>query len=102
MEIKIFKKERSFKKRNSELNPQLYWNLLVYLTLGSVLISALLGYRLFKEINRELPVSPQFDHSKSDLIKKERINKVLLYFSEREEKSNEIRNSPAPIIDPSL
>jgi len=40
--------------------------------------------------------------SEQETIKKERIDKILEYFSEREKKSIEIINSPSPIIDPSL
>ena len=38
----------------------------------------------------------------TSMVNENRILKALDYFSAREEKSNEILNSPAPVVDPSL
>ena len=71
------------------------------MTFVLILASCAFGLYLFMKISNE-SVAPVINVGKQDTIKKERLNKVLEYFSEREKKSIEILNSPSPIIDPSL
>lgn len=101
MKIKFFKKEQSFKKEKTELGLNFYWGVAVVLMLTATFASFTFGYYLFSHINKEY-VSPFGDTSQVKIIKKERIDKILEYFSAREKKSNEIKNSPSPITDPSL
>ena len=65
-------------------------------------ISAFWGYNLFRKINREPSLREGGIGGQMEVLKKERIEKVLQYFSLREQKSNQILNSPSPVIDPSL
>ncbi len=104
MQIKLFKKEKVFKKRKESLwlNINLYWKLAVFCLFVVFLLSSFFGYYLFTQINKEFIVSEDARSSQSDTVKKERINKVLEYFSGRDQKSDQIISSPAPIIDPSL
>jgi hypothetical protein len=60
------------------------------------------GYFLFMRIDEDFVFSPSQEGSQSITIKKERIDKVLEYFSLRADRSSQIMNSPAAIIDPSL
>lgn len=103
MQIKFFKREKSFKKRKESLwlNINLYWKLAIYFMFAVVLVSSFFGYYLFTQVNKELVLSISGD-SQVETIKKERIDKVLEYFSLRKQKSDQILNSPAPIVDPSL
>ncbi len=104
MEIKFFKKEKSFKKdkENLWLNIDIYWAIALYLMFVVFFISLFFGYNLYTQINKEPILSEDIDASGIKTIKKERIDKLLEYFSKRDIKSQQIINSPAPVIDPSL
>ncbi len=101
MEIKFLKKKKKFRKGGTWIKPDLYWKYILSATFILILFAFAFGLYLFMEINKE-PVSPVANISGQDMIKKERIDKVLEYFIEREKKSTEILNSPSPIVDPSL
>ncbi len=93
--------KKKFKKGGSGIKPDLYWKYILLVTLLLFLASCVFGLLLFMKINKG-PVLPNIDNSRQDMVKKERIDKALQYFGEREKKSAEILNSPSPIIDPSL
>jgi hypothetical protein len=101
MKIKFFKKENNFKKKDFTFNPNLYWKLAVGGALVIVLLSSFFGYRLFTQINQEPVLSATNVGGQIPMVKKDRIEKVLNYFSAREQKSTEILNSPSPVVDPS-
>ena len=101
MEIKFLKRKKKFKKGGLGIKPDLYWRYILYVTFALILLSCVFGLYLFMKINNE-SASPVINISGENSIKKERIDKVLEYFSEREKKSIEILNSPSPIVDPSL
>jgi hypothetical protein len=100
MKIKLFKKENNFKKKDFQLNPNLYWKLFLLFVFVIILLSIFFGYSLFMTINEDsvLPGSG----GQVLMINKDRIGKVLNYFSEREQKSIQIINSPSPVVDPTL
>ena len=100
MEIKFFKKQKSFKKHASGLKPSFFWKLIVYLAFILIIGSFVFGYYLFTQINKE-SVLPEVSSSRG-IIKKEQLKKVLDYFEARKIKSVEILNSPSPVVDPSL
>ena len=54
------------------------------------------------QIDKDLVVPTGEIKGQITIVKKESIEKVLEYFSEREKKSNQILNSPSPVVDPSL
>ena len=101
MEIKFLKKKRKLRKGGLGIKPDLYWKYLLYMTFILILLSCAFGLYLFIEINKE-PVSTVMNIDKKRMTEKERLTKVLEYFSERKKKSVEILNSPSPIVDPSL
>ena len=104
MKIKFFKKEKNFKKAKESLqsNINFYWRLIVFFMFIATLLSFFFGYYLFMQINKESVLPASSDSGKAEKVRKERIDQILEYFSAREQKSNEILNSPAPIADPSL
>ena len=104
MKIQFFKKERNFKKEKENLRADMnfYWKLAVCLMLVIIILFAVFGYYLFVRINKESAVSFSSAGNQITTVKKERIEKVLEYFSLRKQKSIEILNSPAPVADPSL
>jgi len=102
MKIKFFKKEKNFKKTKSELNFYFFWKLAIGFVFVTALLSFLFGYYLFAQINQEYVFNASGDSNNDKTISKERIDKVLEYFSEKQKKSSGILNFPAPMIDPSL
>lgn len=102
MKIKFFKKEKNFKKEDFKLNPNIFWKSSVFMVFLVIIFSAFFGYFLFLQISKETALGVNSPGSQIETIKKERIDKVLEYFSARKQKSNKILNSPSPIIDPSL
>ena len=99
--MKFLKKKKKFKKGGLGIKPDLYWRYILYTTFALIFLSSVFGLYLFMKINNE-PIPPVVNVNGENSIKKERIDKVLEYFSEREKKSIEILNSPSPIVDPSL
>ena len=80
----------------------LYWKLAVYFVFIITLISSFFGFYLFMKINDESAVSFGATSGQVETAKKEKIEKVLEYFSLRKKKSIEILNFPSPVVDPSL
>lgn len=101
MEIKFLKKKKKFRKGGLGIKPDLYWEYLLYMTFVLIFVSCVFGLYLFMKINKE-SIPSVVDINGKEIIEKERLTKVLEYFSERKKKSMEILNSPSPIIDPSL
>jgi hypothetical protein len=101
MQIKFLQKKTNFKKTNFYFNSNFYWGLIVCMVFIISLFSALFGYYLFMQVNKEPTVLIQ-GLDPSQTVKKERLQKASEYFSVREKKSAEILNSSAPVVDPSL
>ncbi|MFA5095482.1 MAG: hypothetical protein WC447_02390 [Candidatus Paceibacterota bacterium] len=101
MEIKFLKREKRFRKGGLGIKPDLYWRYILYITFILIILSFVFDFYLFIKINKE-PNPPVLSTNEREAIKKERIDKVLEYFKEREKKSIEILSSPSPIVDPSL
>jgi hypothetical protein len=99
MEMKIFKIKKSFKKGGIHVNPSIYWGISLSIAFAIILASVILGFFMFKKISGGL--MPAESTEQIHTISKERIDKVLEYFKERELKSAEILSSPSPVIDPS-
>ena len=104
MKIKFFTKEKKFGKEKESpwLNMNFYWNIAVCFLFIVILLSSFFGYYLFSRTNKESVGKSSNNSSQIQTIQKERIDKVLEYFSVREQKSSQILYSPSPIIDPSL
>lgn len=101
MKINFFKKEKSFQKKSFLLNANLYWRIIVYGVFLSSLVFFFFSYNLFVDTNKEFVSSTDLNNQ-TDLVTKERIDKTLDYFSNREQKSNQILYSFSPVVDPSL
>jgi uncharacterized membrane protein YhaH (DUF805 family) len=99
--IEFLKKKKKFTKSDSRLRPDLYWRYILLITFILVLLSFVFGFFLFLDVTEDRDFSAII-LSEKDTLKKEKINSVLEYFQERENKSNEILNSPSMVIDPSL
>lgn len=101
MKIKFFKKEKVFKKGGFHTNPDISWEVVLYLAFALILASFVFGSYLIRAVNKEFSINEN-TNPQVKIIEKEKISKALQYFTEREKKSSEIINSPAPFVDPSL
>ena len=102
MKIEFFKKQNNFKKKDFTPNPGLYWKIAVFGTFFLITLVALFGYYLFAQINQEFVLPATNESGQVPTVDKNRVEKVLNYFSDREEKSKEVIANPAPVVDPSL
>ena len=102
MDLKIFKIKKKFKKSEHQPDPDFYWRVVLLATVVMVFTALFFGMRLFIEINKETFDSAVEYDGQGKKISKDRIEKVLQYFTDRENKSQNILNSPAPVSDPSL
>ncbi len=102
MKIDFLKKNNSFKKKNFSFNPSLYWRFALVVVFSLLVIACIFGYSLFVGTDQESIQPALSDGSKAIKVDIDRIDKALNYFSDRETKSNQIINSPAPVVDPSL
>lgn len=101
MDLKNLKLKKKFKKREHEPDPDFYWKLILAAAFVFLVISAVFGVRLFLKTNSEdaLETVPYSEQGKK--ISKDRIDAVLKYYEDRAAKSESIRKSPSPVIDPS-
>jgi len=102
MKINFLKKKNNFKKKDFVFNPNLYWKITIFGIFILMILSFFFGYYLFKQTNQEIVLQLTDNGEQIPTIDKDRIAKVLNYFSERDTKSNQIINSPSPVVDPSL
>jgi len=68
----------------------------------AIILLVLFGYSLFRQTNQEPVLLSKYTSGETPLVDKNYITKVLDYFSQREDKSNKIVNSKAPVVDPTL
>jgi hypothetical protein len=102
MKIEIFKNKKKFKKGGFHTNPNIGWGIILLVTLFLTVLFLVFGIYLFVNTNKETTVPEADTGSHIKIVKKDRIDKVLEYFSSRENKSSDVLNSPSPLIDPSL
>lgn len=102
MDLKIFKIDKKFKKREHQPNPDFYWKIILFITSVFIILALGFGLHLFFVVNQENFYSSTEYKGQAQKINESRINDVLNYFSRRADKSKEILNSPAPVSDPSI
>ncbi|MFA5792070.1 MAG: hypothetical protein WC884_03480 [Candidatus Paceibacterota bacterium] len=102
MKIEIFKIKKKFKKGGFHINPNIGWKFILFLVFFMIIISIIFGFYLFYKTNEEFVIPSTGIKVQDKIVKKERLEKVLEYFFEREKKSAVILNSPSSIVDPSL
>ena len=102
MKINILKKRNSFKKKSYTPSASFYWRITILCTFIIILSSFCFGYYVFTQTEKELVLPATKDSGQVPTVNKNRITNVLNYFSTREQTSNQILISPAPVVDPSL
>jgi len=101
MKINFLKFKKGFAKESFSVNPNTYFRFVILIASAVILVGFGFGFYAFKEFDKEsIQNSNEIDQT-LELSKKERIEEILKYFVERERKSIEIINNPAPVIDPS-
>jgi hypothetical protein len=98
----MLKVEKKFKKEKFNINPNTIWKIILCLALVLIFASFVFGFNLFEQINKGFSTPAEETKGQIKIVQKKRIEKVLEYFTEREKKSIEILNTPAPFVDPSL
>lgn len=102
MKLNFFKNKKTFKKGGIHINPNVYWAVCLVVAAVMIITGVFFGFNLFRKINQELITASDSDSIKIQTTEGERIKKVIEYFSDKEQKSIKILNSPAPVVDPSL
>jgi len=102
MKINFFKKDNSFKKKDHTFHSNFFWKIILLCAFIIILFSFVFSYRLFMQTNQESILSTANNSGELPLVNKDSLGKVLNYFSEKEKRSIEVLNSPAPVVDPSL
>lgn len=102
MDLKSFKINRKFKKREHQPDADLYWHVIVCVALLAMAGVLYLGLSMFLKINAE-NFSGQIEYTgQSSKISKARVGKALDYFNQREEKSKNILESSFVKADPAI
>jgi hypothetical protein len=101
LKLKIFKHKKTFKKDDSNIDPNVYWKIIVFTFFILSGLAFAFGLYFLNKLEKEFLVD-QNSSSSLETDNQERMQGVLEYFSERENKSKTIINSPSPVIDPSL
>ncbi len=102
MDLKIFKKKKSFIKENYSTDPNIYWRFILCFIFICIFGVFFFGWYFFTKTNKEINVSIPNTNMPVEIISKDKIKEVLEYFSMKEKKSVEIINSFSSMIDPSL
>jgi hypothetical protein len=102
MQIKLPKAEKHFKKGGINTSPDFFWDILLSLSAAIILTAFLFGFLLFRQINKGSILPGNIAGESDKNLDKEKIKKTLQYFSNKESISNNIRQSPSPIADPSV
>jgi hypothetical protein len=95
------KKQKKFKKKSIEIDVNFYWKILLYVSLLIIIASFVYGILLFLKTNKDFKLPEAQTSSQLEKVKKDRINKILDYFSQKEKKSQDILELPSGVIDPS-
>lgn len=95
------KKKKKYRKGGFHTNPNVGWETLVFLTALVILLAGVYGTRLFLETSNEFEAPMLPSDAEKKTIARERIEKVLEYYSRKAHISAEIVTTPASLVDPS-
>lgn len=102
MKINFLEKKNSFIKKDFIFRPGFYWRIILLCAFIIISLSFLFSYYLFIQVSQESVLLSTNNSGELQLVNKDNLEKTLNYFSEKEKKSEEILNSPVPVVDPSL
>lgn len=102
MKFPNFKRQKNFRKGGFHTNPDVCWEIVIYVAFVVTIGVLIYGVYLFHQIDKNFS-APDLDASKElHSVNQDRINQDLQFFSARDAKSLQILTSPAPFVDPSL
>lgn len=105
MNIDFLKKLKStpkIKKEKFDVRAGAYWKFVIFFFFILILGAFGFGYYVFESVNETDENIKTNTNLSNESIQEERLNDVLKYFLQKEEKFNTVIVKPAPIIDPSL
>jgi hypothetical protein len=102
MKIEFLKKKKNFRKGGFHTNPDVCWEIIIFMAFIIIVAALVFSFLLFKKINQGFTVPEGDIKVNTTSVSRDRVDKSLGYFSERAQKSIQILNSPSPIVDPSL
>ncbi len=105
MDIKFFKKiqkSHKIKKETFDIKYGNYWKFIVVFFLLFVAGSIVFGFYFFNSLDKENQLLIENTNTKKDPINKSRLDAVLEYFENKENKSKGIISNPIPVTDPSI
>ena len=97
----LLKIKKVFHKKDLDINPDLYWGYTLDLTFLLILFAFVFGLYFFMNVNKEEDNYLSTVSNQENAVK-QKLDNALKYFKERENKSESILNSPAPVRDPSI
>ncbi len=101
LNLNFLKKKKSFKKGGLHISPDVYWSIIQLSSLVLILGAFAFSFYLFKQINDGLASSALNTTNPTNSISKDRLEKVLQYFDDKNTISIQTINSPSLVVDPS-
>ncbi len=99
----LFKKKKKFTKEGFAVNPSLYWRFILTLAFVIVALAFLFGFYLLNQLNKPfVPKAEDVSGVNVEVTSKDRLDKILEYFNDREIISEGIINEPTSVKDPSI
>lgn len=102
MNIDFLKKRKSFKKNDYQINPDVFWKMILWIIFFVIVLSFIYGFFLFLQTNKDLNFNAKNINDNKEEERILRTEKISNYFNERKNKSAEIIKSVSPVSDPSL
>lgn len=102
MNLKFFKTKKTFKKGGIHIDPEIFWNICLLIACILIAVFSIFGFQLFQKTSKELILPAPSVLSQTKAIDRDSIQRVLDYFSERDQQSAKIINFPSSVVDPSL
>jgi hypothetical protein len=102
MKLPIFKKKKVFRKGGFHTNPDICWEIILYIAFAIVLGALVFSFYLFIQTNQGFVTQSSNNSTDANIQTQKRLDTVLQYFSTRAQKSTVIINSPSSLVDPSL
>lgn len=96
------KPKKTYKKGSTVIHPNFYWNFVLLVVLFIVVFAFVYGFFMFRKVNKEFISEDLEINQKAGEAQRARLNKALEYFRDRAVTSEAIKNSPSPLIDPSI
>ncbi len=100
--IEFPKKNKNFIKHGTEPDPNFYWIIVFFTGFAFTVAAFVFGFYVFLKINKDEVLPPVVLSKQLEKVSKNRIDKILGIFKEREKNSSEISEDTFKVTDPSL